>query len=413
MAEVSLKKINEFIKSKDVQGLKEYMKEFDLVIENGKIVPKNRKLFKEKVTFWDQRQHARKILLNSLYGALLNEGSRFYDQRIGQSTTLTGRSVVKHMNSKLNEIILGEYKIGESICYIDTDSAYFTVEKLAEKNPEIREILNDRDATIALYDQIADEVNDSFPEFMNKTFHTGIENGKVIKAGKELVASKGLFITKKRYALLCYEYDGLRYDKNNEPGKIKAMGLDLKRADTPKMMQEFLEKVLLCVLDGGNREDVIDMIIEFRKSFRDLDGWQKGTPKKVNGLSDYSNRLDDFETQDMFKDSKKKVNMPGHVRAAINWNRLKQINHDRYSLDITDGQKVIVCKLKPNPLKMDSVAYPIDQNHLPSWFKELPFDDETMESTIIDKKLENLIGILQWDLRDARQDSTFNDLFSF
>ncbi|MNY38380.1 hypothetical protein D3C86_1730030 [compost metagenome] len=92
---------------------------------------------------------------------------------------------------------------------------------------------------------------------------------------------------------------------------------------------------------------------------------------------------------------------------------MKKVNNDNYSSDITDGGKVIVCKLLPNPMKLTSVAYPYDQRHLPEWFKKLPFDTETMEETIIDKKVNNLIGVLKWDLKATREDTTFNDLFSF
>ena len=73
--------------------------------------------------YWDQRQLAKKIDLNSLYGALLNKHCRFYDKRLGQSTTLTGRSITRHMAAKINEIITGEYDyLGKSIVYGDTDS---------------------------------------------------------------------------------------------------------------------------------------------------------------------------------------------------------------------------------------------------------------------------------------------------
>ena len=82
---------------------------------------------KEQIEFWDKRQTVRKINLNSLYGALLNPGSRFFDMRLGQSTTLSGRSIVKHMASKVNELISGKYDhIGDAIIYGDTDSCYFT-----------------------------------------------------------------------------------------------------------------------------------------------------------------------------------------------------------------------------------------------------------------------------------------------
>ena len=99
--------------------------------------------------------------------------------------------------------------------------------------------------------------------------------------------------------------------------------------------------------------------------------------------------------------------------AAINWNRLKQINDDAYSMDITDGMKTIVCKLKKNPMGMTSIGYPTDAKRIPDWFKELPFDGDAMEETIITKKIENLIGVLKWDLQSAAANNTFSDLFDF
>jgi hypothetical protein len=71
--------------------------------------------------YWDKRQLVKKINLNSLYGAILNPGCRFFDKRIGQSTTLTGRQIAKHMAAKVNEIITGEYNhTGKSIIYGDS-----------------------------------------------------------------------------------------------------------------------------------------------------------------------------------------------------------------------------------------------------------------------------------------------------
>ena len=80
-------------------------------------------------------------------------------------------------------------------------------------------------------------------------------------------------------------------------------------------------------------------------------------------------------------------------------------------MDITDGMKVIVCKLKSNPMGVTSIAYPTDEMRLPEWFKELPFDDALMESTIIDNKVDNLIGVLNWDIRASEQKNTFDSLF--
>ena len=109
-----------------------------------------------------------------------------------------------------------------------------------------------------------------------------------------------------------------------------------------------------------------------------------------------------------------RANMPGHVRAAMNWNTLRKVYSDNYSMQIMDGAKVIVCKLRNNPLGYTSVAYPTDEMHLPKWFKELPFDDSEMEATVIDAKVDNLLGVLKWDLESATNiENTFQSLFSF
>ena len=89
------------------------------------------------------------------------------------------------------------------------------------------------------------------------------------------------------------------------------------------------------------------------------------------------------------------------------------MNGDKYSMQIVDGMKVIVCKLKTNPLGYTSVAYPVDELRLPKWFQELPFDHAGMETAIINNKLENLIGVLEWDLNSTTETNTFGSLFSF
>jgi DNA polymerase elongation subunit (family B) len=347
----------------------------------------------------------KKINLNSLYGAILNPGCRFFDKRIGQSTTLCGRSIAKHMDAFVNEAITGEYNhLGDAIVYGDTDSAYFSAWPVIKEQVEKGEIEWNKEIAIKLYDQISDNLNESFPNFMKQAFNVPRENGKIIKGGREVVATKGLFITKKRYALLVYDTEGYRSDTGGSPGKMKVMGLDLKRSDTPKIVQDFLSNILTGVLTGDQRETVLDKIKTFKEGFSIRAGWEKGSPKRANNMTKFT----------ALEERQGKANMPGHVRASINWNRLRKMNSDRYSTEIVDGQKVIVCKLKPNPLGYTSVAYPTDETHLPKWFKELPFDDHAMENTVIDGKLENLLDVLEWDLTlDTNNQTTFNDLFSF
>jgi len=424
-SEYDVSKLKELVQAEDTSAIKEFMAANNLVISKHRIKANEEQTayYQSRFGFWDQRQLARKILLNSLYGALLNEGCRFYDKRIGQSVTLTGRSIAKHMNSKVNECITGIYQYdGEGIVYADTDSSYFSAYNMLKSDKETAPLADDKDQMLALYLNIGDMVNESFPYFMTDAFNTGMERGAIIAAGLELVAETGMFIKKKRYAVLKFwDEDNKRLDLDGKPGKIKAMGLDLKRADTPKFMQDFLSKILMDILTGGTEDSIIGQIREFRNEFRKMEPWEQGTPKKVNGLTSHQERMDAYDMRmggdNIYKtrsvEKEKKDTVPGHVRASINWNRLKKAMDDNYSTDITDGSKVIVCKLLPNPMKINSVAYPYDQRHLPEWFKALPFDTELMEETIIDKKVNNLIGVLKWDLKATREDTTFNDLFTF
>lgn len=305
------------------------------------------------------------------------------------------------------------YFFGNDILLHNTDSAYFSAYPVMKDNPEYADFAWTKEAVIDLYDKIADMTNASFPEFMYRAFHAHEENGKIIKAARELCAYKGLFITKKRYAVLIYDKEGKRRDTGGKPGEIKAMGLDLKRSDTPKTVQDFLQDVLVGVLTGSGREESLERISAFRREFRSWPGWEKGSPKRANNITNHAKNLEAMERATMGKNTAKKVTIPGHVLASLNWNKLKKIYNDNYSMPIQDGQKVIVCKLKPNPSGMTSVAYPTDEMKLPQWFKELPFDHDAMEEALIDKKLDNLLSVLNWNINGHKANTSFDDLFSF
>jgi len=357
-----------------------------------------------ETAFWDKRQLVKKINLNSLYGAILNPGCRFFDKRLGQSTTLTGRQIVKHMSAAVNKVITGEYDhTGDAIIYGDTDSTYFSAYPTLKEDIQAGKVPWTKDTVVQLYDQICEQANTSFQDFMQQAFHCPKSRSDVIAAGREIVGESGLFITKKRYAILVYDDEGTRRDVDGEPGKVKAMGLDLRRSDTPVYMQEFLMEILLMILQGYEEKNILERITEFRQEFKQMPGWEKGSPKRANNIGRYHKE----------EQRKGKANMPGHVRASINWNNLKHMNGDRYSQDIVDGMKVVVCKLKHNPMGYTSVAYPTDELRLPDWFKQLPFDDAAMAETIIDLKLKNLIGVLDIDLEDTKRDNTFMSFFDF
>lgn len=301
----------------------------------------------------------------------------------------------------------------------NTDSCYFSVWPLIKDQVAAGKLEWSKEAAIKLYDELAEQTNATFPEFMERAFHCPRKNGAIIKAGRELVGDRSIFITKKRYAINIYDKEGKRKDRDGQIGQIKAMGLDLKRSDTPKFVQEFLYGVLHGVLAGNSRETVVEQIKEFKHKLKEMPSWQKGSPKSVNNLTMYANKVQTASKRlntAVFGQgyAAGDVNMPGHVRASLNYNYLRKLHGDNYSQAIVDGMRIVVCKLKENPLGFTSVAYPADELRLPQWFLELPFDDYEMERTLVDEKVDNLLGVLDWGIREATDiNSTANELFDF
>ena len=137
-----------------------------------------------EIEYWDKRQLVKKILLNSLYGAILNPGCRFFDKRIGQSTTLTGRTIVKHMSAEVNNVITGTYDhVGKSMIYGDTDSCYFSAHPVLKEDIDKGSIPWGKENVLKLYDQICEEANETFPKFMQEAFHCPKTRSDVIAAG--------------------------------------------------------------------------------------------------------------------------------------------------------------------------------------------------------------------------------------
>jgi len=411
---INITQLEQILESGTRADLDLFMEANGLHLQDGKIVAKKQHQADNAVRYWDKRQLVKKINLNSLYGAILNSGCRFFDQRIGQSTTLTGRSITRHMAAKTNELFCGEYDhTGESIIYGDTDSVYFSVVPVMPSDTDL-----DMESAIKLYDHVSDAVSDTFPDYLNQAFNIPHQAGKVMKAGREVVGQAGLFITKKRYAIKCLDIEGWQ----PEGGKLKIMGMDIKRSDTPEFIQDFLEELLDDALSGKSEDSVMKKIKDFKQEFRALPSWQKGMPKRVNNLTPYTEKYERIKgisggnplqraAAAQVKDDHNMI--PGHVSASIHWNYLKTLHSDQYSMKVTDGAKVIVCRLKNNPLGYSNVAYPTDELQLPDWFKQLPFDDDLMEQSVLDQKIKNVLGAMGWDMSRINQSEAFDEFFEF
>ena len=374
--------------------------------------PDKKKEYEDLSTYYDMEQLVKKIFLNSTYGAYLNDAFRFYDPRLGKSVTLTSRVISKHMHRKSCEALTGNYDFDRNaLIYGDTDSTYTTLKWYMEQN----DIEVNAENAIRIADEIGVIVNESFPQFMVENCLVNKKQGGVIKAAREIVATRAMFKdAKKRYAAHVINNKGKPTDK------MKFTGMEMKRSDTPKFMQEFLERIVTDVVKHGKGYDELrETVDEFRSNiFRNRQPWERGTPGRVSKLTLNAQKMKTYEAakSEGYVGIKKPV--PHYsVTASIGTNRLmEQHGENRWDF-IRDGDKVEILYLKPNTLGVEKVAIKVGEHYVPDWFKELPFDNQKQEAKNFDRKVELCVGeVMDWDfspITDYREEVfDYEDFFA-
>lgn len=381
-------------------------------------------------------QMSGKLTLNSTYGALLSPHFGLGRKEMGASVTACGRAITKHMIETIGKIITGHdvqltWYLGEqmragngmlynskrsvcldpethSVCTVtllsDTDSCYFTTGA------------NNKKAAIKKADEIANIVNGTFPEFMRTSFMCSSEKfDSLIKAGREIVGRRGLFLNaKKKYTIRVIDTEGIGCFK------LKMMGSELKKVDTPKVIQNFLKSLMEIILDGtqglearvkaheitadeavaliqeSTEEDLASFVNKSRKSLivNVKNPIVLGAAKGINNLEQYY-----AEWQRTEKVGKGKCRLPGHVRAAINYNEMASELEGPSAKLLTSGDKGMIFYLKPNEFNLKSIAIPVDFEKFPKWFDENFALDRTLtESKMIDSKIEGIYEALGWEV---------------
>lgn len=364
----------------------------------------------ELADFFDRKQNTYKILLNSLYGATINEWCRFFDPRLGASTTSTGRQITKHMIETTAELLTGvrtpvtfreEHhsdgtiediyeNASPAIIYSDTDSCYFNT------------FADNEDDAVTIADHIGEELNKSFPGFMERAFLATPHFSGGIQCGRELVGSRAIFQAKKRYVIRVKDLDGDKCDK------LKAMGGEAKKSDTPKIIRGFLKEVTMMILKGASYAEIEKYVNDFRVEFRKPENvFKLGIAKSANDLDRY---MSEYEQE---KKGLLKPRLPGHVRAACNYNHELKKRGIISEQPIMSGSKVRIYYIKSNTDGYTSIAISADATELPKWLTDsYTIDINDMEQRLIDQKLSHLFNAIQWEV-PTPQKTLLNDLLEF
>lgn len=280
----------------------------------------------------------------------------------------------------------------KSIIYGDTDSCYVSLSHFIDQNQ--LDITNA--VAVEWADKVQQVIDPRIQSKVAKAFLIPRERAGALEAGREVVATRGLFKDKKkRYAL---------HVVNNErkpTDKLKIMGMETRRSDTPAFIQDFLEHVLeMVVKQDLGYDDVRAYVDDWRENtYHRMKPWERGSPGRVKKLAEHAKALQAYQKalEKGYAGLKKPV-IPIQVKAAMNTNALIDANNEHRWDYLRDGDKAAAFYMRPNEHGMDVVAIKVGETYVPEWFKELPFDNARMEEKLVDKKLFNVLGdIMGWD----------------
>ena len=349
-------------KKKMIEAKKEYEK------------TKNPKLLK-LISRYDNIQMARKISLNSAYGAIGNQYFRYYSLPMAEAITTAGQLSIRWIEKKMNKFMndLMQTENIEYVVYADTDSIYVTFDSLVEKFKP-KTVVNFLDAIAR--EKIEPFINKSYQELADYTN----AYGQKMYMKREVIADKGIWTAKKRYILNCWDIEGVRYE---EP-KLKIMGVEAVKSSTPEPCRDKIKEALKIIMSGDEKE-INNFIQDFRNIFMNLPPEDIAYPRSVNGLNKWS------DPNSLFAKG-----APIHCKGAILYNHLVKKNKlsGRYPY-IQNGEKIKFLHLKlPNVFQSSSISFITE---LP---KELTFNidyDMQFEKSFVEP-LNFILEKINWNV---------------
>ena len=325
-------------------------------------------------------QLAKKVSLNSAYGALGSQYFRFYDLRMALGVTSAGQLSIRWIEAKINEYmnkILDTSKV-DYVIASDTDSIYLRLGELVNK---FVKDTSDKNKVISLMDKICEEKIQPFIDKSYKELADYVHAyDQKMQMKREGLADKGVWTAKKRYIMHVYNNEGVQYA---EP-EMKVMGLEMIKSSTPAPVRERMKGALEIMMKGTESE-IHKYIDDFKSEFKKLPPEDISFPRGINGLREYTDKASIY-----------KKGTPIHVKGALLYNMyLKEKGIDKKYPLIQEGEKIKFTYLKkPNPLRDMVISFP---GRLPPEFELNEYIDYDLqfEKTFLDP-IKVILDCMDW-----------------
>ena len=345
---------------------------------------------------YNNLQLAKKVSLNSAYGALGSQYFRFYDLRMALGVTTAGQLSIRWIEAKINQY-MNKIVQTEDVDYViasDTDSIYLRLGELVNKVYGVDGVVKmPGQKVISFMDRVCE---DKLQPFIDKSYeelaiyvHAYQQKMQMKREG---LSDKGVWTAKKRYILNVYNNEGVQY---SEP-HMKVMGLEMIKSSTPSAIREKM-RLAIKLMMNGTEDDVQKFIADFRQEFKKLPPEEISFPRGLNGLRTYSDPVMLY-----------KKGTPIHVRGAILYNHnLTLLGLTKKYQLIQEGEKLKFTYLKvPNHFKEDVISFP---SRIP---KEFGLDNYIDYDLQFDKAfLEPISVILRSMNWSAEKTSSLDDFF--